>query len=106
MIDKPVIYDAEFDVRLTLAEVSQRCGVSAEKLLHLVGEGVVEPIGRNAGDWRFDVGDLMRVRCALRLERDLGVNMAGIALALDLLDESQRLRARVSTLETLLDNMS
>jgi chaperone modulatory protein CbpM len=34
------------------------------------------------------------VRCALRLERDLGVNLAGAALALDLLDELNRLRAR------------
>jgi len=35
-----------------------------------------------------------RVRCALRLESDLGVNLAGAALALDLLEELNRLRAR------------
>ena len=35
---------------------------------------------------------LRRTRMALRLERDLEINLAGVALALELLDELQRLR--------------
>lgn len=103
MVDKQTIYDAEFDFRLSLAELSRHCEVSAEKLLSLVGEGVLEPSGGNEREWRFGAADLARVRCALRLERDLGVNIAGIALALELLDESRQLRARVRALESLLD---
>jgi chaperone modulatory protein CbpM len=35
---------------------------------------------------------LRRARLAVRLERDLEVNLAGVALALDLLEEIDRLR--------------
>jgi chaperone modulatory protein CbpM len=39
------------------------------------------------------------VRCVIHLQRDLGVNLAGAALALDLLEELQQLRARISRLQ-------
>jgi chaperone modulatory protein CbpM len=60
-----------------------------------VDEGVVEPLGRNPACWRFRGISIRRVRCALRLERDLGVNVAGAALALDLLDEIEVMRSRL-----------
>ena len=37
----------------------------------------------------------------MRLERDLGINPAGAALAIELLDEMQQLRERVRLLEAL-----
>lgn len=37
----------------------------------------------------------MRVRSALRLQHDLGVNLAGIALALNLMEELEDLRAEL-----------
>jgi chaperone modulatory protein CbpM len=36
----------------------------------------------------------------MRLQRDLGINLAGIAVALDLLDEVETLRARLRRLNT------
>lgn len=104
MVKDRIVCRAEYEFRLSLAELSRCCGVPAEKLLVLVGEGVLEPAGRNEREWQFDAADLVRARCALRLERDLGVNAAGIALALQLLDESHYLRERVSTLEALLNS--
>jgi chaperone modulatory protein CbpM len=38
---------------------------------------------------------VVRVRSALRLQRDLGVNLAGIALALDLMEELEDLRSQL-----------
>ncbi|MCB1725723.1 MAG: MerR family transcriptional regulator [Gammaproteobacteria bacterium] len=87
---------------LTLAELSRCCDVAAEKMLMLIAEGVVTPLGRRQREWRFDVDDVRRARSALRLERDLGINCAGAALAVDLLDETRRLRERVRLLENLL----
>lgn len=104
MVKDRIIFRAECEFRLSLAELSHCCAVPAEKLLLLVGEGVLEPAGRNEREWQFDAADLVRARRALRLERDLGVNAAGIALALQLLDESQYLRDRVATLEALLSS--
>jgi chaperone modulatory protein CbpM len=39
------------------------------------------------------------VRSALRLQRDLGVNLAGIALALDLMEELDNLRAELKKMQ-------
>jgi len=62
-------------------------------------EGVIEPVGRSPERWRFRGASLRRLRCAQRLQEDLGVNTAGIALVLDLMDELEQLRARLGRLE-------
>ena len=46
----------------------------------------------DATEWHFSGAALRRVRRALRLERDLELNLAGVALALDLMDELEQLR--------------
>jgi chaperone modulatory protein CbpM len=48
--------------------------------------------------WRFSGESMVRARSALRLQRDLGINMAGIALVLDLMEEFESLRAHMKTL--------
>ncbi|MGD8631038.1 MAG: chaperone modulator CbpM [Gammaproteobacteria bacterium] len=83
------------DVELTLGELCRTCQLPAERVYELVEEGIIEPLGREPAGWRFRWTSVRRVRCALRLEHDLGVNLAGAALALDLLEELNRLRARL-----------
>lgn len=84
---------------LTLADLSGACAVEVESIVALVDEGVVEPAGDEGGQWRFSGAQLRRAATALRLQQDLGVNPAGLALVLDLLDEVDGLRARLRTLE-------
>ncbi|HEX5057072.1 MAG TPA: chaperone modulator CbpM [Gammaproteobacteria bacterium] len=78
---------------LTSAELCLRCRLSDDQLKELVDEGVIEPLLLVEGQWRFQAASLPRIHHALRLQRDLGVNGAGAALALELLDELKRLRA-------------
>ncbi len=85
-----VVLDENF--RITLVEVCRIFEVSAERVIELVDEGVIEAEGREPQQWRFDATAFERLRAALRLERDLGVNPAGAALVLDLLEELRRLR--------------
>jgi len=85
-----VVLDENF--RLTLVEVCQICEVSAERVIELVDQGVIEVEGAEPLDWYFGALAFQRLQAALRLERDLGVNPAGAALALDLLEELERLR--------------
>ncbi len=80
---------------LTLTEVCQACAVRVEFIVGLVNEGVLDPIGREPHRWRFTGTHLRRATVALRLQRDLGVNRAGAALALQLLDEIETLQARL-----------
>lgn len=89
----------EEQTRLTLAELSRACVVHAECIIELVEEGVITPEGREPHRWRFTGTHLRHARVALRLQRDLGVNLAGAALALQLLEETETLRARLKALE-------
>ena len=85
----------EFD----LDELCRVCGVSTEWLITLVEEGVLEPEGSDHRNWRFNGNCLRRVRIARELETDLGVNLPGAALALELLDEVERLRKHIALLK-------
>lgn len=80
------------ELLLDLGELCQLCGVNAEHILDMVEEGVVEPQGASPTQWRFRGPSVRRVQIALRLQRDLRVNLAGAALVLDLLEELERLR--------------
>lgn len=80
---------------LTLAEVCFACAAQVDCIVELVAEGVLAPLGGEPQHWRFSGSHLRRATVALRLQRDLGVNLAGAALALDLLDEVETLRARL-----------
>lgn len=81
--------------QLTLTELTRACSVHAELIIELVEEGVLAPIGREPRSWRFTGAHMRRARVAVRLQRDLGVNLAGAALALQLLDEVEALRSRL-----------
>ncbi|MFN2309068.1 MAG: chaperone modulator CbpM [Gammaproteobacteria bacterium] len=91
-------------IELTLLELSEACDTPAEWLIEMVQEGILEPQGHEPTAWRFDPRALDRARTGLRLQRELGVNLAGAALVLDLLDELRELRRRAARLERQLTN--
>lgn len=99
MSDKPISLETgellDDEAELTLADLCRACEVTAEQILALIEEGIVDPRGRDPRHWRFHSLQLRRVRCALRLERDLGVNVAGAALAIELLEELEALRVQL-----------
>jgi len=88
----------EEQAELTLADLCRACAVHAERIIELVDVGVLEPLGREPARWRFGGASLQRARMALRLQQDLGIDLAGAALALELLDEIESLRARLRVL--------
>ena len=85
---------------LTLSDLCHACSQHAEWVVQLVEEGILEPAGRNPAQWRFSGTSLHRAHIAMRLQRDLDVNLAGVALALDLMDEIESLRAVVCRLQS------
>lgn len=84
---------------LTVTELTRVCGVSVEQVYSMVTEGMLHPRGSAPEQWRFTGIEVRRTRRALRLQHDLELNLAGAALALDLLDEVETLRRRVRCLE-------
>jgi len=83
------------EIALTLDEVCRACATEATVIVALVEEGVLEPStpASEIEKWLFSGPNLRRARVALRLQRDFEINLAGIALTLDLLDEIESLRA-------------
>ncbi len=84
---------------LSLSELCHACSQHAEWIEQLVDEGIIEPAGRDPAQWRFSGVSLRRAHAAMRLQRDLDINLAGVALALDLMDEIDSLRELVCRLE-------
>jgi chaperone modulatory protein CbpM len=84
---------------LSLHEICERCGVSAALLRDLVDLGVVDQQQGRAEQWQFTVTQYLRIRRAVTLHRDLGINESGIALAMELLDEIARMKDEIQHLQ-------
>ena len=96
-IHNVILIDEETE--LSLNDLCKACSSSAEWIIELVEEGALEPIGYLQTQWRFSGNNLQRARTAMRLQRDLGLNLAGIALALDLLEKIETLESRLCQFE-------
>ena len=81
---------------LTVGDLSRMCAVEERHIVEFVEEGVLSVVEINTREWRFSGAALRRARLALRLERDLELNLAGVALALDLMEELQTLRRELN----------
>jgi len=92
-----IVLDEE--TMLSLGDLCNACSRHAEWVVELVDEGILQPVGRNQDQWRFPGTSLQRAHIAMRLQQDLEINLAGVALALDLMDEIESLRALVCRLE-------
>ncbi len=84
----------EQELTLTLDELSGVCAVERERIVELVEHGLIEP--RDDAGQRIGGDALRRARTALRLQRDLGINPAGAALVVELLERIESLEARLS----------
>ena len=71
---------------VSIGRLCRSCMVEVKTVTLLVDEGILDPVGADAEHWQFTVTSLRRVKTAIHLQRDLGVNLAGAALALELLD--------------------
>ena len=85
---------------LTLNEFCCACSSSEEWIIELVEEGALEPVNFQATGyqqtlWLFSANSLQRARTAMRLQLDLSINISGVALALDLLEEIETLEAQL-----------
>lgn len=97
MADKDDIFHVDVldeQHQLSLQELTELCRVQSSLIIELVEEGALEPMDMYASQWHFSGTAIRRVQIAVRLQRDLDVNMPGIALALELLEELEQFRQR------------
>jgi len=85
----------EEEIVFSLSGLCQAAGASPAQVLGLVDEGVLQPTGDAPQHWAFAGPSLRTTRAALRLNTDLALGTAGVALVLDLLEEISALHARL-----------
>jgi chaperone modulatory protein CbpM len=81
--------------QLTLENLAACAGIPPARLEYFVEYGLIEPVGRQGTQWLFDPTCITRLRMIERLRRDLGANLAGIAVILALLDQLTTLQREV-----------
>lgn len=86
-------------VYLSLTEISDACATRSDWVIELVEEGILEPSGEERSHWQFSGNSLSRAVRARRLQHDLELNLAGVALVLDLMEEIEALRSRLRSEE-------
>ncbi len=79
----------------TLAALCQASGAEHTWVQAMVGEGLLQPTGHMPQDWRFGGDALPQTRKTLRLARDFELDMAAVALVLELMAEIERLRLQL-----------
>lgn len=93
-----IVITAEVDPELTLEEICNACQVEPEFIQQLIDYGVIEPKELSQG-LSFGAEHLYRVKRAVHLHRDLEINMAGIALILEMLEQMESMQNRLDWLE-------
>jgi chaperone modulatory protein CbpM len=89
----------EDDVTFTLTEIRQRFSIDANIIDDMLEHGLIDAQNISAvSEMRVDQQALQRIQRALHLYHDLGVNIAGAALVLDVLDELATVRCELSIL--------
>ena len=76
---------------LSLFEVCKMCRLNPELIIEMVNEGILDPKGESKTSWRFSFSTVNCVRTVMRFQNDLGINLAGAALALNLLERIEEL---------------
>ena len=84
---------ARTEVYLSFEQLAEAVGLSQLDLGRLVRVGLVEPVAQ--GTLAFTADTPARLRRMLRLHRDLGVNLMGAAIIVDLLERVEQLEANL-----------
>jgi DNA-binding transcriptional MerR regulator len=92
-----VVYGTGDSSEISLEDLAVACEVHPDVVMRYVRIGLVEPKSDQSGTV-FTFGTLLRVRTILRLRRELGVNLNGAAVILDLTERVRRLQRELDDL--------
>lgn len=87
---------------LSLTELCRLSDAPADWVIELVEEGILDPVGPNRSSWRFESTSVTTLRRVRRLQADLRLNLAGVAVVLILADENAQLKRRLAHIETVM----
>ncbi|MFT4519328.1 MAG: chaperone modulatory protein CbpM [Halioglobus sp.] len=91
---------------LSLADLCQATDTPSETLIEITDEGIIEPVGNHPANWQFSVRNVSVVQKAVRLHRDLSIDWPGIALAMSLIEELEKIRSENQQLKRRLQRFN
>ena len=98
VLDARLLGDGDW---IAVTDICQLCRIDMTAIVELVELGVVVSRGSTPAEWSVPAAAVPRLRVAGRLMRDLGVNVTGAALAVELLEARGDLERQIRRLERL-----
>jgi chaperone modulatory protein CbpM len=92
----PALLSEQLDVALD--ELVEASGLSLDEVVELAEAGVFEPRGASPREWRFSARQIVLARQARRLRTDFELDLAGLTLALTLMERIEELEREVHRL--------
>ena len=86
-------------ISLSLIELSKACNSHEQWILELVDEGIIDPLEQDPHNFNFPGSCLKQVLAVKHLQQDLGINLAGAAMVIDLKQEIDQLRSHIEVLK-------
>jgi len=96
VLDENITYD--------LQELCSVCQVKDDLVFEMINEGMLTPLGDSPKSWKFSATSIKTIQVTVRLQQDLGVNLPGAALAIDLMEELNVLRSRIGKQDKSTEN--
>ncbi len=84
---------------ITFIDLCRQYGIPEEILLEMLEHGLIADITVPNKQIVFEPSHLKRILSAHRIHRDLGINSPGVILALELLDELDKLQQQLDILQ-------
>ena len=99
MMNQTVVAGVLMDENTTISfvEVCEKCNISEEMLLDMMEHGLF-PSSHSKATY-VDQPTLNRIQSACRLQQDLGINLAGVVLVMELRDELKQIREELRILQ-------
>jgi chaperone modulatory protein CbpM len=96
--DVRVVGDADW---IAAVEFCRLCRLDLEAVVELAALGLVSPRGYSPQEWQLPAAAVPRLAMAGRLMRDLGINLSGAVLAVELLEVQRGLEREIRQLQRL-----
>ncbi len=89
----------EENMSLSVTQVCAQYQITEALLLEMIEHGLFKNPAINTQSFQMTPQDKRRMESAFRLNKDLGVNLPGVALALDLLEQLEEVRQELAILK-------
>ncbi len=84
---------------VSLEELCELLHTNQGIIIELVEQELIFPQGAAPTEWQFDSICIKKAKTAVSFQRDLSINLSGVALALELLDKIEELESQLNILK-------